>query len=204
MESVREEQESQEAGEDVGDEEIVEEESEEESDIENGNDDTHESSEHSPAEGHDLHPGRHDDAEQLHGSRSSQTSPSDPDEESDEESRNSRRSLAPSPTESLVARAASLSLDPGGGCPDPDSREVELVNIVHGTERNDEEPLDLDSISEKPLHSIKERVASDIARQRARQGKYHSKRSSRKIGRPTGSKAKQDMRVKLDRTGIWD
>ena len=62
MESVREEQESQEAGEDVGDEEIVEEESEEESDIENGNDDTHESSEHSPAEGHDLHPGRREHA----------------------------------------------------------------------------------------------------------------------------------------------
>ena len=52
--------------------------------------------------------------------------------------------------------------------------------------------------------SIKDTVASDLAKHRARnKRKYHSKRSARQAGRPQGSKAKQDTKVKLDNSGVW-
>jgi RIO kinase 2 len=55
------------------------------------------------------------------------------------------------------------------------------------------------------LNGIKDIVSSDLTKERARQQrKYHSKRGARHAGRPQGSKAKQDTRVKLDRGGMWD
>ena len=55
------------------------------------------------------------------------------------------------------------------------------------------------------LNDVKDIVTSDLTKERARQQrKYHSKRGTRHAGRPQGSKAKQDTRVKLDRGGIWD
>lgn len=109
--------------------------------------------------------------------------------QSDTESEHSRRSLAPSPTDSLVAYTASMTLD---APPDLSGH-------------NEEQEPDLDSTARPgQAHTIKERVVSDIARQQARQGKHHTKRSARKIGRPKGSKAKQDARVKLDYGGGWD
>lgn len=52
---------------------------------------------------------------------------------------------------------------------------------------------------------VKDLVSSDLAKTRARQQrKHHSKRGVRQAGRPQGSKAKQDTRVKLDRGGFWD
>ncbi|KAF8640834.1 hypothetical protein AX17_000483 [Amanita inopinata Kibby_2008] len=54
------------------------------------------------------------------------------------------------------------------------------------------------------LNDIKNKVASDLSKTRARQQrKYHSKRAVRKAGRPQGSKAKQDTRIKPDHSGIW-
>lgn len=54
-------------------------------------------------------------------------------------------------------------------------------------------------------NGIKDIVSSDLTKERARQRrKYHSKRGARHAGRPQGSKAKQDTRVKLDRGGTWD
>ncbi|KAK7058906.1 Serine/threonine-protein kinase rio2 [Paramarasmius palmivorus] len=51
--------------------------------------------------------------------------------------------------------------------------------------------------------NIKDAVSSTLEKERSRQQrKYHSKRSTRRAGRPGGSKAKQDNRVKLDRG--WD
>jgi RIO kinase 2 len=45
---------------------------------------------------------------------------------------------------------------------------------------------------------IKEIVSNDVAKRKAQElRKYHSKRSARDAGRPLGSKAKQDRRVKL-------
>ena len=60
------------------------------------------------------------------------------------------------------------------------------------------------SLSNQP--DIKERVASEVSKQRAQQQrKYHSKRGAQKVGgRQKGSKAKMDTRVKPDRSGFWD
>lgn len=61
------------------------------------------------------------------------------------------------------------------------------------------------NLSEQRRSGIKEIVSSDLGKQRSRQHrKYHSKRSAQRVGRPKGSKAKQDTRVKLDRNGIWE
>jgi len=54
------------------------------------------------------------------------------------------------------------------------------------------------------LSDIKTRVTSDLSKTHSyQQRKYHSKRSTRQVGRPQGSKAKQDTKVRLDRSGIW-
>jgi RIO kinase 2 len=54
--------------------------------------------------------------------------------------------------------------------------------------------------------SIKAIVSSDMTKKRSQQQrKYHSKRSTRNAGRQTGSKAKQDKRVKLgEHHSVWD
>jgi RIO kinase 2 len=55
------------------------------------------------------------------------------------------------------------------------------------------------------LDGIKNIVSSDLTKVRARQHrKYHSKRGARNVGRPQGSKAKQDTRVKPDQSGVWE
>ncbi|KAH7883652.1 RIO1 family-domain-containing protein [Phlebopus sp. FC_14] len=51
---------------------------------------------------------------------------------------------------------------------------------------------------------VRERVATDLTKRARQQKKYHTKRSARKVGRPEGSKAKQDQRVKLERNGVWE
>ncbi|KAI6136691.1 RIO1 family-domain-containing protein [Pisolithus sp. B1] len=50
---------------------------------------------------------------------------------------------------------------------------------------------------------IRDRVATDLARRTRQQKKYHSKRGALRVGRPHGSKGKQDRRVKLDGDGFW-
>ena len=53
------------------------------------------------------------------------------------------------------------------------------------------------------LSDIKTRVTSDLSKTHSyQQRKYHSKRSTRQVGRPQGSKAKQDKKVRLDRSGM--
>jgi len=61
------------------------------------------------------------------------------------------------------------------------------------------------SLSSSHHPGIKDIVSSDLTKQRARQQqKYHSKRGAQRIGRPKGSKAKQDNRVKVDKSGFWE
>jgi RIO kinase 2 len=61
------------------------------------------------------------------------------------------------------------------------------------------------SISSSQHPGIKDIVSSDLTKQRARQRqKYHSKRGAQRVGRPKGSKAKQDNRIKVDRSGVWE
>ncbi|GJJ08789.1 hypothetical protein Clacol_003008 [Clathrus columnatus] len=53
--------------------------------------------------------------------------------------------------------------------------------------------------------TIRFKVAQDLAKEHDRQKlKYNSKSSARRVGRPKGSKAKQDNRVKLKNTDGWD
>ncbi|SJL05712.1 related to Serine/threonine-protein kinase rio2 [Armillaria ostoyae] len=55
------------------------------------------------------------------------------------------------------------------------------------------------------LNNVRNIVSSNLSKSRAQQQrKYHSKRGARKAGRPQGSKAKQDTRVKMDGSGVWD
>ena len=61
------------------------------------------------------------------------------------------------------------------------------------------------SLSGSHRPEIKDVVSSDLRKQRARQErKHHSKRGIRWGGRPHGSKAKQDVRCKPDKSGVWD
>ena len=54
------------------------------------------------------------------------------------------------------------------------------------------------------LNDVKNKVASEMSKSIAKERrKYHSKRSTRKAGRPQGSKAKQDVRVKADCHAGW-
>lgn len=55
-------------------------------------------------------------------------------------------------------------------------------------------------------NDIKAIVSSDLTKKRSQQQrKYHSKRSTRNAGRQTGSKAKQDKRVRLgEHRDVWD
>ena len=43
--------------------------------------------------------------------------------------------------------------------------------------------------------TVRERVATDLAKRARQQRKYHAKRATQKAGRPHGSKAKQDRRA---------
>lgn len=61
------------------------------------------------------------------------------------------------------------------------------------------------SLSQQGPDLMTDRAATQASKAHARQQrKYHSKRGAQRIGRPKGSKAKQDTRVKLDRGGMWD
>lgn len=113
---------------------------------------------------------------------------SDSDSETQSSGR-SRRSLAPSPTDSLAEHAAKLSISADPLDPPPDTSLT--PDITHKTPSNTNTTL-------------KERVSADVARHKAQQNKFHSKRSARKIGRPKGSKAKQDTRIKVEKGGVWE
>ena len=209
MESVREETETHDTGED---EEMEEEESS------SGEEEEKEGVEGVEEEGDEEDPSPAN-AKSKSRSRSAESGDSENEDPSDQESSSSRRSRAPSPTESLVEHTASMQLatpspnallsgegedaspgpqDPSGhaereGAPPPSHRLSPDAPRSGGRANNG---VDGDA--------IKELVASDLSKRRARQAsKYHSKRSTRKIGRAKGSKAKQDTRVDVDRGGFW-
>ncbi|KAG2366599.1 hypothetical protein BDR07DRAFT_1395880 [Suillus spraguei] len=52
--------------------------------------------------------------------------------------------------------------------------------------------------------AFRDRVASELTKRSRQQKKYHTKRGAQRAGRPQGSKAKQDTRVKLDKSGVWE
>jgi RIO kinase 2 len=83
---------------------------------------------------------------------------------------------------------------------------VVVEEKVHTSSRTPSpSPLLTEMTAALHLNGIKDIVSSDLTKERARQQrKYHSKRGARHAGRPQGSKAKQDTRIKLDRGGMWD
>lgn len=155
-----------------------------------------------------------DDGAEVFSASQGAASKSSADPDADEEpsgvessSPSSRRSRAPSPTDSLVAHAASLSLnDTLDKAGDIDNGRVsEEADAGLSGDLNLSTGYPDASGCVPPPASIQERVASEVVRQRARQsGKYHAKRGARKAGRPKGSKAKQDTRVRMDRSGVWE
>ena len=65
-----------------------------------------------------------------------------------------------------------------------------------------EKRLSVNASNEK---QVRNKAAIDALKGRAREKqKYHSRRGAERIGRPKGSKAKQDNRVQVDRSGLWD
>jgi RIO kinase 2 len=61
------------------------------------------------------------------------------------------------------------------------------------------------SVNASKEKEIRKKAAVDAFKGRAREKqKYHSRRGAERTGRPKGSKAKQDNRVKVDRSGLWD
>lgn len=118
----------------------------------------------------------------------------DTESQSETHSHRSRRSLAPSPTESLAEHATNLSLA-------SDAIDSQLTNDIDSpSPSHSNVPVK----SQTQLDTLKERAAADVGRQQVRQSKFHSKRSARKIGRPKGSKAKQDNRIRLEKGGFWE
>ncbi|KAI5124599.1 hypothetical protein M0805_004210 [Coniferiporia weirii] len=189
MESVREAQSQDEED----DEEEMVEESDESGDEQYGdrNEEREESSEHELSE-----TGSSSENEEgkfgASGTFSRQLPPVHGTAGDDAASLSSRRSRAPSPTDSLVAHTASMTLAPNA---DAENGSAESGVRVLG-KSDDPSP---------ETHSIKERVVSDINRQHAKQmSKHHSKRGARMVGRPKGSKAKQDWRVKVDQGDGWE
>jgi len=67
-------------------------------------------------------------------------------------------------------------------------------------------PISLEkAVASLALDSVKERVSAEVTKTRAQQlRKFHSKRNTRRAGRSQGSKAKQDTRVKVDKSGFWE
>ncbi|KAJ3985672.1 RIO1 family-domain-containing protein [Lentinula detonsa] len=91
--------------------------------------------------------------------------------------------------------------------PSPTVSDEELSHGDHESTRNlSRSPPRSRSHSPAPNHSarnVRDIVKSNLDTTRMKQQrKYHSKRSTRRAGRPEGSKAKQDTRVKLD--SGWD
>jgi RIO kinase 2 len=61
------------------------------------------------------------------------------------------------------------------------------------------------SVNASKEKEIRKKAAIDAFKGRAREKqKYHSRRGAARIGRAKGSKAKQDNRVKVDKSGLWD
>jgi len=118
--------------------------------------------------------------------------------QSDEEEREEEE--APPPEKEIdqaLPRGRSISPAHSGGEP-PDSD----LEIPRNLSRSPPRSRSHSPGADNSARNIKDIVKSNLEKSRRQQKKYHSKRSTRRAGRPQGSKAKQDTRVKLD--GTWD
>lgn len=102
---------------------------------------------------------------------------------------------------------ASPPIDYDGKCKDEETSGCNMDGLVNAYHRSISPSFSHSLVDEmKSTHlndtkdaSIQKCVTSEVNRHRAKQIlKYHSKKSAKKVGRLRGSKAKQDVRVKLD------
>ncbi|KAL5640965.1 hypothetical protein ACGC1H_001442 [Rhizoctonia solani] len=68
----------------------------------------------------------------------------------------------------------------------------------HGTE--DDGPQE----PKKSTSDVRSLVSSVLERERRQNAKHHKKRGTTKVGRAKGHKGKQNLRVKVDSSGVWD
>jgi RIO kinase 2 len=116
----------------------------------------------------------------------------EPGHESEEEPSGSAKLERPQDEQ---ANAESLSQEPPRGGSRSSSPTSQIASQV-------EERLSVNASKEKQMRN---KAAIDALKGRAREKqKYHSRRGAERIGRPKGSKAKQDNRVQVDKSGLWD
>lgn len=166
-----------------GSEEEEEEEEEEQNEVENNHDG-------SEVEGGDgVRDSVHDDQQQSDDIRGRR-----------EEDLGARESLSAQPTTDSPAVFPSSEESS-----EPFPVEESTAPRSHSRTSSLEEHVASLSLSHHDPDLITDRAATQASKAHARQQrKYHSKRGAQRIGRPQGSKAKQDTRVKLDRGGMWD
>jgi len=93
------------------------------------------------------------------------------------------------------ANAESLSQEPPRAGSRSSSPTSQIASQV-------EKGLSVNASKDKQMRN---KAAIDALKGRAREKqKYHSRRGAERIGRPKGSKAKQDNRVQVDKSGLWD
>ena len=90
--------------------------------------------------------------------------------------------------------------------PSPDENEDDASSTSSLVDRANELRLGSDSLPQLlgDRRKVREVVAVQVSKARARnQSKYHSRRNPAQAGRLKGSKAKQDIRHKMDTGGVW-
>jgi len=170
-------------------EEYMESVREEESGDRDGNDDLDASrdeeeggEEEETEEGEDEETEREEQAEEVHTASPSSTTN---DQESDVvlHTRDFSGDRTPSPSESQISRSPPRSRS---GSVSSLQRKMSSLRVSHDG-------------------GVREVVSSQINKKHARQQKkFHSKKGVQRAGRPKGSKAKQDTRVKVDISSGWD
>lgn len=105
------------------------------------------------------------------------------------------------PEMSPPSRSRRLSRSP------PASRHSSSSHSDASSLANAAAELSLTDTAHRPTtksNDISEKALADVTKQRARQHrKYHAKKGARTAGRPKGSKAKSDGRIRVDSGGFW-
>ncbi|KAH9982474.1 RIO1 family-domain-containing protein [Lactifluus volemus] len=98
------------------------------------------------------------------------------------------------------------------GSSDGEDRESEESTELRRAREQEKKTLESSSLlsassraTSQVGNSVENSSGIDAYKERARQKqKHHSRRGAERIGRAKGSKGKQDNRVKLDKSGLWD
>jgi RIO kinase 2 len=112
----------------------------------------------------------------------------------------------PSPTQQSPEDTENAGMELSEKAPPSDEAHDNASSTSSLVDRVSELGLGSDSPSRPSgdKQKIREVVAAQVSKSRARdQSKYHSRKNIARAGRAKGSKAKQDIRYKIDAGGIW-